>query len=1049
MPDCNRILLGQIPNALLLESLSLSVNSGKVQLSPIFKPDRFNYEVLVEADVVPANVKIVANADRDTQVTIHGDDGTPLAGQSGGSGQISAKISFNFSIKTAKGNNRGAIYQMQARLKFPPQLSIYQALNGEASSELDKRHIIVLDEGDSFKLDASMSSAQENARLDYRWSQVSGIPLLPEAVTTATLEFTVPADFIARGKDHNRITLKLELSESNDPTVVVSREIPLLVNQINNGDLEVHAKWISSEILSAANLSSDADGGPTDISYAWSIEQNGIFLAIPEAKQKTYTPLPNIRNAQYRLSISYTDGQGYETNIYANAPLFVEIAGHKDKNGNGLIEIENLEDLNAIRYQLDGSGYKASLTASKITAGCPDSGCKGYELVKNLDFFDNASYSSTSNKVIWTTGEGWQPIGKLRNPFTALFDGNGYTITNLRIHRINTDNIGLFGIVDGAKAEIRGIGLINAIVEGKLYVGGLVGDFRQGLKIANSYVQGTVDGVLNTGGLVGRTYSDIENSYAIGNVNASGGSTGGLVGFSSYFRRISQISNSYAACIVISSGNNVGGLVGFANSHIDNSYASGDVLGASYAGGLVGTANGEISNSFSVGKVSGSSAGGLVDRGNVEISRSYWRTDADSPIDSHNSSAMNLNYKGFTSTDLKLPIAASTRVGTPYYNWGTKHWAFGTSEHYPAVKYHDGSCNTAMPSPDCGKLLHHQYMGLRDISLEQNIGSQLPHLSPNFSSTTTLYRVTVHGDATELKITPIVVNPDARIIADGKAVSANDGSYRVAIDVSKPISTTIRVSAGQEEPIEYKLIVNNRFPLININAPAIVREDRVVRLNAHIEDRDGDKLSYSLIFASDLLPVIDVLEGEVAGLADLSHDIRIPGDLLSEMQNQAMAEIMMTAEDSQVSVTKTMQITIIKENNGFIFIPEPKLQDFTYTIEDIDLSSDPDGVNPVPEIAYQWQRELLGSWSDIEDASNQSYTVGGVIGDHYRVLLDYTDKQGYRHRRLASPPVTAPPQFIYNVVRDRRVEETAVEETAVEETDIFIHIRIFPEGLFW
>ena len=1043
LPDCNHILLGQIPNALLLDSLSLSVNSRQVQLSSIFKPDRFNYEVFVEVEVVPANVKIVASAaDGGTQITFHGSDGTPLAKQPDGSVQISTNTSFNFGIKTAKGNNRGASYQVQVHLKYLPQLSISQVLNGGASSELD-RNIIVLDEGDSLKLDASMSSAQENARLDYRWSQVSGIPLLPEAVTTATLEFTVPADFIARDRGHNTGILKLELNESNNPTVVVSREISLSVSKINNGDLDSRARWISNETLSAVDLSSDADGDPTDISYAWSIERNGGFLAIPGAKQKTYTPSANSGNAQYRLSISYTDGQGYETNIYDDAPRFSEIESHRDKDGNGLIEIENLEGLNAIRYQLDGSGYKASLTASKITAGCPDSGCKGYELVKNLDFFDDASYSSTSNKVIWTTGEGWQPIG----PFTALFDGNGYTITNLRIHRINTDNIGLFGRVEGAEAEIRGIGLINAIVEGKEDVGGLVGNFSQGLKIANSYVQGTVSGVLNTGGLVGRNKSDIENSYAIGNVNASDGSAGGLVGFSNYVEGSipSRISNSYAACIVTARGNNAGGLVGFSGSHIDNSYARGDVRGANFVGGLVGTVNGEISDSFSVGKVSGSSAGGLVGRGNVVINRSYWRIDADNPIDSHNSTATNLNYKGFTSADLKLPTVSSTKVGILYYKWSAEHWAFGTSEHYPAVQYHDDSCNTAMPSPDCGKLLHHQHIGLRDISLEQNIGLGQVYLSPNFSSTTTLYAVTVHGDATELKITPIAVNPDARIIADSRVVSADDGSYRVAIDFSMPTSTVIWVSAGQEELVEYKLIVNNRSPLLVINAPEIVGEDRVVKLNALIEDSDGDELSYSLIFASDLLPDIDALEGEVTGIADLSYEIEIPGDLLGEMQSRTIAEIMMTAEDGQVSVTKTVQITIVKENNGFIFIPEPKLQDFTYTMENIDLSSDPDGINPLPEVVYQWQRELLGEWLDIENASNQSYIVGGVVGEHYRVLLDYTDKQGYRHRSLASPETPAPPQLIYSETEAASISVTDTD--TVDSHSIFVHIKVFPEGL--
>ena len=57
-----------------------------------------------------------------------------------------------------------------------------------------------------------------------------------------------------------------------------------------------------------------------------------------------------------------------------------------DLNDNGLIDICDLEGLDAIRYQLDGTGYRAGAQTSKITAGCPATGCNGYELMKNLDF---------------------------------------------------------------------------------------------------------------------------------------------------------------------------------------------------------------------------------------------------------------------------------------------------------------------------------------------------------------------------------------------------------------------------------------------------------------------------------------------------------------------------------------------------------------------------------------------------------------------------------------------------------------------------------------
>ena len=45
-----------------------------------------------------------------------------------------------------------------------------------------------------------------------------------------------------------------------------------------------------------------------------------------------------------------------------------------DADDDGLIEICYLEDLNAIRYQLDGSGYKTNTTATKITNGCAEGG---------------------------------------------------------------------------------------------------------------------------------------------------------------------------------------------------------------------------------------------------------------------------------------------------------------------------------------------------------------------------------------------------------------------------------------------------------------------------------------------------------------------------------------------------------------------------------------------------------------------------------------------------------------------------------------------------
>ena len=104
-----------------------------------------------------------------------------------------------------------------------------------------------------------------------------------------------------------------------------------------------------------------------------------------------------------------------------------------DVDGDGLIELRTADELNNIRYSLDGSGYQESETATKDTAGCPTSpatGCNGYELVAPADL------------TAYGTGQGWQPIGETATPFTAIFDGNGFPIRDLFINRSDEDDIG-------------------------------------------------------------------------------------------------------------------------------------------------------------------------------------------------------------------------------------------------------------------------------------------------------------------------------------------------------------------------------------------------------------------------------------------------------------------------------------------------------------------------------------------------------------------------------------------------------------------------------
>ena len=257
-------------------------------------------------------------------------------------------------------------------------------------------------------------------------------------------------------------------------------------------------------------------------------------------------------------TINIEVGEGGETFTRNVAVRITNVLEDTDLTDGYLILIRTLEQLDCIRHDLDGDGVPAGDTmepqayrnafglAEGVNHHCAG-GCMGYRLVHDLDFEDAGSYAGNIDNA-WvdpasggTPGtSGWVPIGSshlVSYAFSAIFDGNGHTISNLYINS-SASHVGLFGATDTG-SEIRNLGLEHGSVTGgtgtRTYTGGLVGYNYYGT-ISASYATASVTGgtgIYNyTGGLVGRNYGTIIASYATASVTATGTNaiTGGLVG---------------------------------------------------------------------------------------------------------------------------------------------------------------------------------------------------------------------------------------------------------------------------------------------------------------------------------------------------------------------------------------------------------------------------------------------------------------------------------------------------------------------------------------
>ncbi len=166
---------------------------------------------------------------------------------------------------------------------------------------------------------------------------------------------------------------------------------------------------------------------------------------------------------------------------------------------------------------------------------------------------------NASATYFWCGGSGFLPFGAgdANDEFSGSYDGQGHEISSLWINREHEYEVGFIGKSDAIGNVVENLGLPDAFIKGKKYVGGFIGYSNDG-DISQSYISGTLIGIDDyVGGIVGYNHgSNLNNCYNHSNVSGNN-YVGGLSG------DLSKYINKCYSQGLVSGNENTGGLVGY------------------------------------------------------------------------------------------------------------------------------------------------------------------------------------------------------------------------------------------------------------------------------------------------------------------------------------------------------------------------------------------------------------------------------------------------------------------------------------------------------
>ena len=187
------------------------------------------------------------------------------------------------------------------------------------------------------------------------------------------------------------------------------------------------------------------------------------------------------------------------------------------------------------------------LLATNVNAGNRYSG-KYFKLGNDITYSHTTDWDDASS-----TENNYTAIGGYFNstncPFMGTFDGDGHTISGIRIYKGGNENdvdeyLGLFGLVQSG--TVKNVTITDMRITGYYCLGGIVGDNDDYSRVENCHATATValnavqNGAYNFGGIVGYNYQgNIIGCFSAVTITTTGTLTnchnfGGIVGYTHY-----------------------------------------------------------------------------------------------------------------------------------------------------------------------------------------------------------------------------------------------------------------------------------------------------------------------------------------------------------------------------------------------------------------------------------------------------------------------------------------------------------------------------------